>query len=306
MKRLRDCLAFLLAAAGGVQAAQLEVSVPVELARALARGGVFYRGLPPDFPSFAMPPGLSVIGSHALDNQQRVLLRSAPEGDEAQRAIAGALAREGWMELPEPGAARRNGFIIPDLGALRPLRLCHDAFGVMRVRGESGVENRVYLERLGVDRRPGRPGCEEQRRAALAPRPPRFPAPSAVSEFLPVLESPAVSSPSPDVPFGIARIGLGSGSGSREERESLVVAPDFSPAELLEHYAAQLREQDWERDAAWAGQVSAGGNWTRRVGNGDRLLATLRIVQASLDAFMIGGARNETAFSMKLVVRTLE
>lgn len=291
MKHSRKGLAFLgLSAVLSVQAAQFDVSVPVDLARAFAGGGTIYRGLPPDFPSFTLPAGLSVMGSHDLGNFQRVLLRSAPEGGEAQRAIAQALLAEGWTELPAQAPARETGFIIPDPGTPRPkpVMLCQDDFGRLEVRGETGVENRVYLQRFAYEPAARGTSCEEHAQNLATPRAPRSSVPP-LQPYLPVLAAPPSSLPQPNQSL------FGSGSGSSFERDTLVAVVDLSAGELLAHYARQMREQDWEADAEWAGEITAGGTWMRSVENGDRLMAMLLIDRVE-----------EEVFSVKLAVQDIE
>ncbi|MDT8397120.1 MAG: hypothetical protein RQ899_00690 [Pseudomonadales bacterium] len=246
------------------------------------------------------------MGSHDRENVQRVILRSAPESDEAQRAVIQAMVAKGWMELPAPpGSTRETGFIIPDNGIPRPVTLCHDDLGRLEVRGYTGVENRIYLQRFDYGASPHRTSCEEQRRNLLAPRSPERPAFNPAIAFIPALTAPGSSTPFAEG----AVLGFVSSGGNRHETGGMVFGGGLSPGELLAHYAGQMREQDWEADAEWTGEMTAGGNWTRSVENGDRLMTTLLITRGNLnDVIGLRGRTGEEQdiLSVKLIVQALE
>ena len=301
LRPVAGLLALGLAAA--VSAAELSV-VPADLARYLAGGGRMTPELPADFPALTLPEGLSVMGAFDQGRRQLVLLRSLTSGIEAQQAIVADLVARGWIDMTDT-RDRAYGFIVPAVNPV-PASLCHDELGNLQVRGEDGVENRVYLTRTGDARGPDELSCEEMLAARLAGRPP-FPRRELDSNpfrFLPTLASPSLE-PDPGqvplnqpdlgirgVPFdvlgsSIARVRLGTATGMSHESELLAYAPDYSPAELDEHYAAQLREQGWTRDSGWGGEDQAISNWVREPEEGLRVLLSLRILPREADRLAV-------------------
>lgn len=286
-----------LACSPVLSAAEYTQSVPAELLEVLT-DSQYYRELPPGFPVFTLPEGLSVIGSRhgpaaAPVTQQQVLLRSAPEGPVAQRAMVTELLAQGWVDVTrEPVGA--TGFIVPGNTDYAPTALCHDDYGVMGVRGETGVENRVYLDLvLNARANANWAGCEAMR-SARVDRPPGPPPvgldPRGFLQYLPRLEAPAVAESGVAQRLYMPNL-VGSRISARGEGfadRTTVHAPDLGVNELERHYAGQLRAQGWRRDTSWAGELTAGSTWTRRTDDGLNLLFSLSAARMGDGVYSVG------------------
>ena len=138
MRGLREygfALAVLAGFGSGPAVAQFDEGVPVELVRWFSERNEVYAGLPPNFPDFALPGGLSALAFQDRGPLQHVVLGSELEGAAARDAVAEALIERGWRRIE--GA--------PD-DEFRPALLCEDAQGTVEVRaGRAVVSLRRYL-----------------------------------------------------------------------------------------------------------------------------------------------------------------
>jgi hypothetical protein len=289
-------------------------------------GGTALSDLPEGFPPFVMPEGVLPIGSHQAPNQQMVLLRTSRGGAESQLAVANALmAGSGWIELASPATARRNGFVVP-ARALEPVTLCHDDHGIFEIRGEDGIENRVYIRRYAMANATQRPTCAQQNESRTTGRPPIGPAPSSLARYLPSFEAlilpvepSAAAAPSNrgdslgpplnapqlgirGVPAGLvnggnrsfvtlaptARFGpVRRDSSAGVQSNLFIAAGDRSLRTFRRLLADAMEAQGWELDSGWTSADTAASHWLRESDEDKRLLLRLHIARVPDDFYNV-------------------
>jgi len=318
------CISVLTSFCGEALAATaFTTTVPEDLLRELT-GGSAYSDLPADFPPFTMPEGMSPIGSHQAPSQQLILLRTSRGGAESQLAVLDALrTSSGWIELPSPNSARQNGFVIP-ARELEPVTLCHDQYGIFDVRGEDGIENRVYIRRYAMADVARNLTCAQQNEARTSVRPRFGGGSSSLLQYLPSFEAliPAVEAPNADAPSvlrppvnspaigirgipsapgnvagRISRSFIGQIPGSRVSaiRTSadglqsglLIPADDRSLRIFRRRLADSMETQGWRLDSQWNSADAAGSHWLRESTDGRQMLLNLHTERAPEDFYIV-------------------
>ena len=293
-------------------ATEFETTVPVTLVRYLS-GGVAYRDLPDNFPPFVLPEGMQLLGSQDSSLQQFVLLRTNRGGAESQAAIVEALMAEGgWLTLAPVGSQRQNGFVVPaGAGTLRPVSLCHDEFGELEIRGEDGIENRVYMRRMNRALQEGWPGCAVLNETRLQGRPAglrelRTPTPQYMPSFEFLIEDTS-SRPEAFVTtereigirgFSPSRAPVGrnqaflslvpsirNSSGLITKSELRIPANGRSADDINDLVIKQLREEGWELDTRWQGDAGAGSNWVRTTETDMKLLLSFMVMATGIEDY---------------------
>jgi hypothetical protein len=73
--------------------------------------------------------------------------------------------------------------------------------------------------------------------------------------------------------------GYGGGGGSMNEWEvRTVLSGDWELEKVFEHFADQIAEQGWQRDARVTGDAMASGSWTKTVDGDIELIASLTVL----------------------------
>jgi hypothetical protein len=262
-----------------------------------------------------MPDGLLPIGSQDNSLQQLVLLRTSRGGAESQTAVVDALMAEGgWVTLATVGSPRQNGFVVPDAAAtLQPASLCHDEFGELQIRGEDGIENRVYIRRINRATQQGWAGCAAlnaarfqgpagpgELRSSAPQYMPSFDflleaAPPRAEPFVTIEQGIGISGISPSgAPVGSNQAFLSRSAASRissgliTQSELRIPANGRSVDDINDLVIKQLREAGWTQDARWQGETGAGSNWVRTTETGTKLLLSFLVMATGAENF---GAR---------------
>jgi len=101
-----------------------------------------------------------------------------------------------------------------------------------------------------------------------------------LQQLLPRLELPNTDGMSaPRGGYG----GGGSSGNGWEVRATL--SGNWTMRRLYNHFAAQIEDQDWERDARAIGRATANGSWTKKVGDDIELIGNLTVLKTADDNY---------------------
>lgn len=298
MKKGIGVLMLVLGTGQIMAATEFEDNVPVELAKIFLNPGNapdvgLYTDIMDGFPPFDLPDGFTVLGSLDQGRVQRVVLSTGMEREAAGSTLFDALAAEGWLELPQPQELAQPRGFVPSGGA-QPngiaLNLCHDEHGNLTLSVLDGEDGNIVSVMRVNNRLFGgmQMNCEQQVQQMTQGFNPRGMMMGGVSEHMPTLRMPERESRG-QVP-AISRVvdgffssGGGGSSNDFETRGNLGI--DWEITRIYDFFAEQMVEQGWEEDSAWAGDITAGGNWTRSPGDDLNLIAILSIVETAEEVF---------------------
>ncbi len=209
---------------------------------------LFLGELPTDLPAeIPVPEGMVLLGGLRRvspwrgDTDAQVILEAEAEPGGVYAAFREHLAGSEWGEK-RPFLAERGGFVHTD-SRMRPLTFCLSPRGpalfvsAHRRRGARTTEVRLRLEGSRRDS----PCAEDFDRYEYHER-----------SILPALFPPE----------GVAQIGGGGGGGSDSEENRAHLRTGMSPAEIVEHYSAQLEEAGWSRAGGGEEGPTAWSGWT--------------------------------------------
>ncbi len=234
-------------------ATEFDTGIPLDLFRFLAPEGEYLpAAFPTDFPPLTLPPETRIMASFAETFQQRVLLRTNLSGAEAQEAIVDDLLGAGWQVMNQ--VQQERGFVLPAGVSGQPVMLCHDSYRLLEVRGQDGLENRVYLRRAGLTGQTLSCADMDDRSRGVVGAPP---ARAVLGAFLPTLVPPG------EVRQPLALIRALSGGQGLVEDDIRIAAQGRSLSDTLAHFEPQLSELGWRRVNRWVGSKAAGGRWLR-------------------------------------------
>lgn len=262
-------------------------TVPRRLAEELASGQI-YLGIPEGFPEFTLPQGVKVQGG--LDrnfNNFVLILASEMSLDAFEDAVLASLKDAGWVALTAFPGQPSGGFqgIQGRPFNNPPEQLCHDRYGIMSVneRNRLGIHTRLSLDWNYNVNDPAGFNCAAQEAQRLDRFMPRIPT-RELNQYMPILELPPEDRGSRFRPF----FGGGSsGSGDALTTRSPLVV-DWDMDEIVDWFADQLEDQDWEEDVTWEGATSAGSSWRRQVteaGNDIGLVGLLDVIHIEEDNY---------------------
>ena len=226
-------------------------AVPAELALALVSGWAGGRAaeaeivvgtLPTVFPAEVLPEtggrALGAFVTRDADGRRRGwavgVIAAAAAPDSAIAALRARLARAGWRPAPDELDLGREGFV--EAHEERPRTLCRDSLSLDASavpRATGGAVLRVVVQPTESGRRFSRCSPERARRME------RF---STTDAPMPTLRAPA----------GADSRGGGSSVGPSSRTATARIRSALTPARLVAHYAAQLREEGWALDAPLA------------------------------------------------------
>lgn len=230
--------------------------VPAELLQDLVGYPVvrFSRGLPDDFPlPPQFPPGLQLrlLGSMQQDAMQRLFLRSPQAADVVLDGLRQAYTTAGWRDVSNNTALTSS------------LTLCHDTHGQLQVMSPmDNTTSKPGTTTLAAyyfnSRAPQSCAAQVDARDAFEALQ------TASAALFPVLEVPpqTLATPVPGLlPRGLSYSAHRDGFRLEMERKGQIEVPDTDLAGLYEHFAAQLRDQGWQRDSGSVGLRSAASVW---------------------------------------------
>ncbi len=291
MKTMKIVFGFIVLITGQTFAASaFEDGVPQVLVEQFTSGQI-YSGLPVDFPQVDLPDSITVRGSLDNDFSQMVVFSSAVPVEEASMDLAESFENSGWTRLISQNfTPQQNGFIYPDQPP-QPLgaddQFCHDRYGTMTLTSSQGSENFINLRLMNQAMMQPGFSCQQQNQQRQmqidrAGNGPGFGMPN--QQYLPRLEMPEGDGQNarPRSPF----FGLRGISGSSNDFETQAsISGDWSVEELNQHFADQLQAQGWQLDSDWAGEVSAGGNWTINPEANTNLIGILTVLERTQGIF---------------------
>jgi hypothetical protein len=216
--------------------------------------------LPADFPAALAPAGARVVGSLSRRGEQTVVFALPQPCPEAAAAYRRTVEGAGWTGPPSSGMIEPQGFLPPAMGTAGPSslfcqgeRILH--FGTFPREGGGSYLRLTFHS--AIEHSP----CSRQ--MARGPE-------SYWREFpVPALHAPE------NVEF---RGGGMSGAGDDFRETGARVGTPMPPAELLAHYAAQLRQAGWTPAGTSAGEGVALQTFVRRDASGQSWHAVLSAV----------------------------
>ncbi len=227
-RRMLPCITMLLALLALPAGARAQDGdVPRELALALLdHRGVsvqLLEGRAPDgFPAAALPPGARILGAVVYGRESRVVAVVPAEPAAALAAMAERMHAAGWRSAPD----RSQGYgVFVQSGAADPNTFCG--------------EGDVYISAVAGARREG--GSQLHLFSAADTRY----SPCRAPEEPRVVSSPEHPRPKLVLPPGARYREAGSSGGDAYRDHHALIETAMGPAELVAHFAAQLREQGW-------------------------------------------------------------
>ncbi|MBC53867.1 MAG: hypothetical protein CMQ34_08535 [Gammaproteobacteria bacterium] len=265
-------------------------NIPADLARALLSGAGtatevrIYSDIPDNFPAFALPDGVTVLGSVDQGHNRQVILISEGDGQQQYQALVDSLEQGGFLLLrPMAPAVPQTGFVSANPQAPSvPAQLCHDTQGLVYLRRHSDADRTfINMTSLSENRRGGYSCAAMAAQTSNRASPAFFNASTGAGSLhnsIPRLVLPdEASTQSSYRPAFI--------SGSSDQAESKI---DFSIAwtlpEVYDFFAGQLADQNWIADGQTTGNRVALSAWTREENN-QLLLGTLRLVSGDDEGY---------------------
>lgn len=256
------CLMLFVAPAAIAQptgsASESQEPIPRELAIALlnvgpssgVRSDIRVGKAPDDIPVDLLPPGAQVLGSMTQFESSVIILVSKQQPDSAVAALESHLLALGWTSPPAPPVSRaQRGFVGPDFG-----RATYDRPDIVCRNNEYAMLSAAYrrtggsIVRVTYNRGQQYSACRNRGAEAAMMRNPFEEAP------IPTLRAPQGS-----MQRGSGEMSMSSGTSMTL---STRLSGRLSPAELVEHYDKQMREQGWT--AVGSGNVEFLGARTYR------------------------------------------
>jgi hypothetical protein len=209
------------------------------------RPRLFLGELPADIPvpeGMLLLGGLRRVGPYRSEPDAQVILEAQVEPEGVYDAFREHLAGSEWTEK-RPMLPERGGFVHADPG-MRPLTFCLSERGpaltVSAHRRSESLATEVRL-RLDGSRRRDSPCSEEFDLHEYDER-------SVIPALFP--------------PEGVAQLSGGGGSSSSSEDNQAHLRTGMTPAAIVGHYSAQLREAGWSRVGGGQEGPTAWSGWT--------------------------------------------
>lgn len=283
MKRL-SIVAILLALATSASAGEeLENAIPVDLARALldlpSTGELHFYSIEPEgFPEFTVPPGFELLGGMLLPNFSRVALRTEMTPTEGMATLTASLQSDGYLLVPvRPPRAR--GFIAAN-SFPTPSNVCHDERGSIQIRAlVRGEAHYFSLTGSSAEDTSGATCVEivaqrQQFIDSVAPT-----ESSGIRGYLPRLTIPEEQNAEyigfqPPSRFSGTDTGYVVSSVIRSELDTKII---------YQHFAEQLRSQQWTQGQELTGSNFHQGEW-QFINEDDQLISgALHVEQQDQD-----------------------
>lgn len=278
LKYLLAIMAFMMTLGSVNAAEEFTSSIPLELAQRLLGSGnqaaTIYSGILEEFPQFTVPENFIVLGSVENSTSQRVVLSTSLESEQAQAKLRNALNSQDWVYIPSRNTSVGVGFIGAQT-IRRPERYCHDELGSIQVSNTEQSDSILITLSHFLIRNPQENSCAEQlnSRERFVQR---ISSREELTKYIPRLELPIEANVGGRLPGGTGSYSSSNGEYSNNTTLSI----EWSPAELLEFFSAQINNQDWQTDGQWAGDLAAGGSWSASRANDTELIGVLTIVKS--------------------------
>ena len=216
--------------------------------------------LPADFPAALAPAGARVVGSLARRGEQTVVFALPEPCPEAAAAYRRTAEGAGWTTPPSFGMIQPQGFLPPSMGMSGPPSFFCQGERMLHFSSFPREGGGSYLK---LDLRSAGEHSPCSREAA-----------QHMQTFQRDFPVPALHAPE-NVEF---RGGGTSGGGNDFREAGARVGTPMAPAELLAHYAAQLRQTGWTPAGSSAGEGVALQTFVRRDESGQEWHAVLSAV----------------------------
>jgi hypothetical protein len=261
-----------------VSAAELEDSIPVDLARALFdipfTGQMrFYTDIPEGFPPFTVPANFTILGGMVMPNYLRVGIKGSVSMREGMSTFSTSLERDGYLIFPEFLKSER-GFVLGETHPL-PLTACHDSKGKIRVRAISRDQD-VFFSLTGGAAALNEPGttCAElilDRQKFVDDQ--LFRESQGIRRDLPKLSIPIEK----DLSLRGYQPGMRySGSNTGYETTSQIPS-SLSTSELYTHFSNQLVSQQWSQDQGINSEGFVHGEWVKTIEDDQLIFGLLKV-----------------------------
>lgn len=297
-KRLRIlfCLTLLSSVtsycATSFAATEFKDSIPLELVKLMLDNNQLvgdvsiYTDLPDDFPEFSPVASFQLLGSIDQANFiQRVFFQTQDSADTANLAVVTAFTAENWVEISSPFQNQAQGGFVSATPRPSSNQLCHDDLGTILVssrindNGSLVSISRYQYQLINANQ----PSCNEQQnqRQGLVLARSRN---DGLQQYLPRLEVPTDAN-SPQLPT-LGRVAGYSGSNADIET-SFTLSIDWSLAEVLTYFNAQLEQQNWGQDENSSGDYTANSSWTLSPNEDANLLGMLSIAKTADELYQL-------------------
>ena len=221
--------------------------------------------VPSGFPELAVPRSFVLIGSQISDSFASVVYESDDGIEQAISNVVTSLEENGWQDIGRAAGFASRGFqasVTP-----RYHRLCHDDGPSMLTVSTRDVSDSTYMT-VSVMPVGDAQSCSE---------------PANGSREIIRHMSLAEEIPDLKLPKGVRTYNAGSGGGGDDYQTSILVSAEISRESLVSFLNDQIRDQGWNSDGAWSGNLSSGSAWFKESAKGDLIIGSLHAFGDSRD-----------------------
>ena len=219
-----------------------------------------------DFPTFAIPKGFTFIGSRDADRYLSISFKTTMPAKDALDSLQVSLNKSGW-EMPDPFRLglgyreRASGAIDSNVS------FCHADHSVFWVSFSDGSNQSRYITLID-NKYENTKGCNSNKI--------KHERASHLVDDMPTLTLPNSA---------IYYYGTGNSHGTQDNMTTdIVLISSLTPTALLKFFGGLLSEQDWQKEAQWAGKFQSGSSWRS---NDHKYSGTLHLVSRGSDKYKL-------------------
>lgn len=226
--------------------------------------------LPDAFGELRVPDSLKLVGSETNDFSLRAVYKTAEKPSAVLSSVVDLLTDDGWRNLENIMAMHTRGFqsgINPKMA-----RVCRDIEPGLLSIIASHSSDQTYLSFSMTSYGEGQTCSDLEAQANSMMR-------RGMNRWsdLPVL----------DLPDDVQSSNAGMGGGGNEYHSDVVVKAEMSRASLMSYLGDQIRDQGWEFDTSWSGNLSSGSVWSKKSPDNETLIGTLHAYGESSNTYHV-------------------
>lgn len=266
-------------------AAELEDSIPVDLAKALFNIPVtgqmrFYTDIPEGFPPFTVPASFVVLGGMEMPNYLRVGIKGSASMRDGMSTFRSSLERDGYILFPQPPRNQR-GFVFSEFHPL-PISVCDDYKGSISVRAISRDQDVFFSVTGGPALDESGTTCTElildQQKFVDGQV---FRDTQGIRRDLPKLSIPIEK----DLSLKGYQPGMRSSGSNTGLNITSQIPTTLNTAELYKHFSDQLVAQQWTQSQDISNDGFAQGQWVKTIENDQLIFGFLKVEKGGLGLF---------------------
>lgn len=266
-------------------AAELEDSIPVDLAKALFElpdtGQMrFYSDIPEGFPPFTVPAEFIILGGMTMPNYSRVGIKGSVSMSEGMSILSSSFEDDGYLLFPK-FLSHERGFVFGEIHPL-PISVCHEDKGGISVRAISRDQDVFFSLTGGPSTDGSGVTCSEQvlkRQKFVDDQ--SFRETQGIRRDLPKLSIPIEK----DLSLRGYQPGMRSSGSNTGLNITSQIPTTLNTAELYKHFADQLVAQQWTQSQNISNDGFAQGQWVKTIENDQLIFGFLKVEKGGSGLF---------------------